>query len=140
MSVWLLHRSWQLWKRSNPATGTFAWVGAEEAEIIVSNDFRWKCSMIFWAHMLLLQEGDIVNLPAPRNFSKWDIDLSKDTPIFATSDAPIVYIKGGSVCHANTEMMNLRWRLFFPLLETNFTSLTTPVNFLRSLLFKTDFR
>ena len=59
--------------------------------------------------MLLLLEGDIVHFPALKNFSKWDIELSNDTPIFATS-APIVYIKGGSVCHANTEMMNVRWR------------------------------
>ena len=43
---------------------------------------------------------------------KRDIELSKDTPIVATSDAPIVFIKGGSVCHANTEMMNVRWRFF----------------------------
>ena len=96
----------------NPATGTFAWVGAEEAEIIMLNDFRWKPSIIAWADMLLLLEGDIVHLPAPKNFSKRDIELSNDTPIFATSDAPIVYIKGGSVCHANTEMMNVRWRFF----------------------------
>ena len=74
------------------------------------NDFRWKPSIIAWADMLLLLEGDIVHLPAPKNFSKRDIELSNDTPIFATSDAPIVYIKGGSVCHANTEMMNVRWR------------------------------
>lgn len=97
---------------SNPATGTFAWVGAEEDEIIMLNDFRWKPSIIAWADMLLLLEGDIVHLPAPKNFSKSDIELSKDTPIFATSDAPIVFVKGGSVCHANTEMMNVRWRFF----------------------------
>lgn len=96
----------------NPATGTFAWVGAEETEIIMLNDFRWKPSIIAWADMLLLLEGDKVHLPAPKNFSKRDIELSKDTPIFATSNAPIVYIKGGSVCHANTEMMNVRWRFF----------------------------
>ena len=42
----------------NPATGTFAWVGAEEAEIIMLNDFRWKPSIIAWADMLLLLEGD----------------------------------------------------------------------------------
>ena len=82
----------------NPATGL--------------SDFRWKSSIIAWANLLLLLEGDIVHLPAPKNFSKHDIELSKDTPIFATSDAPIVFIKGGSVCHTNTEMMNVRWRFF----------------------------
>jgi len=96
----------------NPATGTFAWVGAEEAEIILLNDFRWKSSIIAWADMLQLLEGDIVHLPAPKNFSKRDIELTRDTPVFATADAPIVFIKGGSICHANTEMMNVRWRFF----------------------------
>ena len=30
----------------NPVTGTFAWVGAEQAEIIMLNDFRWNPSII----------------------------------------------------------------------------------------------
>lgn len=30
----------------NPATGTFAWVGAEHAEIIMLNDIRWKPSRL----------------------------------------------------------------------------------------------
>ena len=30
----------------NPATGTFAWVGVEKAEIIMLNDFRWNSSII----------------------------------------------------------------------------------------------
>ena len=105
----------------NPATGTFAWVGAEEADIIMLNDFRLKPSKIAWDDMLLLLERYIVHLAAPKNLSKQDIELSNDTPIFATSDPPIVYIEGGSVCHANTkgsvchantEMMNVRWRFF----------------------------
>ena len=62
----------------NPATGTFAWVGAEEAEIIVLNDFRWKPSIIAWSDMLQLLEGDVMHLPAPKNFCKRDIELSKD--------------------------------------------------------------
>ena len=73
----------------NPATGTFAWVGAEEAEIIVLNDFRWKPSIIAWSDMLQLLEGDVMHLPAPKNFCKRDIELSEDTPVFATADAPM---------------------------------------------------
>ena len=96
----------------NPATGTFAWVGAEEAEIIVLNDFRWKPSIIAWSDMLQLLEGDVMHLPAPKNFCKRDIELSKDTPVFATADAPMVLIKGGGIDRANTEMMNVRWRFF----------------------------
>ena len=66
----------------NPATSTFAGVGAEEAEIILLNYFHWKPSIIAWADMLQLLEGDIVHLPAPKNFPKRDIELSKDTPVF----------------------------------------------------------
>ena len=28
------------------------------------------------------------------------------------SDAPLVLIKGGSIDHTNTEMMNVRWKFF----------------------------
>ena len=94
----------------NPATGTFAWVGAEEAEIIMLNDFRWKPSIIAWGDMLQLLEGDVVHLPAPKNFTKRDIELTKDTPVFATADAPIVLVKGGVVDQANTKMSNVRWK------------------------------
>lgn len=96
----------------NPATGSFAWVGAEEAEIIFLNDFRWSAKVIAWADLLQALEGDIVHLPAPKNFCKRDLELSADTPFFATSDAPLVLVKGGSIDRANTEMMNVRWRFF----------------------------
>lgn len=97
---------------NNPATGTFAWVGAEEAEVVLLNDFRWHPSIIAWGDLLQLLEGDTVHLPAPKNFSKQDIEFTKDTPFFATADAPLVLVKGGFVDHANTQMMEVRWRCF----------------------------
>ena len=33
---------------TNPATSTFAWVGAEKAEVIFLNDFRWNIQIIQW--------------------------------------------------------------------------------------------
>ena len=68
---------------SNPATGSFAWIGAEEAEI-----------------------------PAPKNLCSKDVEPSKDTPFFATSDAPLVLVKGGAMDRVNTEKMNCRWVFF----------------------------
>ena len=62
--------------------------------------------------MLQLLAGDITHLPAPKNFCKHDIELTKDTPMFATADAPLILIKGGSIDGVNTEMMNVRWRFF----------------------------
>lgn len=92
---------------SNRATGTFAWVGAEEAD-----DFRWHPSIIAWGDLLQLLEGDTLHLPAPKNFCKKDIEFVKDTPFFATADAPLVLVKGGCVDQANTQMMQVRWRFF----------------------------
>lgn len=97
----------------NPASaGTFAWVGVSDCEVIVLNDFRWHPSTIQWGDMLQLLEGDTVHLPAPKNFWQKDIELTNDTPVFATADAPMVLVKCGSVDHANTQMMSVRWRFF----------------------------
>ena len=96
----------------NPATGSFAWMGVDEAEIIFLNDFRWDPKIIAWADFLQALEGDTVHLPAPKNICKRDIELATDIPFFATSDAPIILIKGGSIDRANTDMMNVRWHFF----------------------------
>lgn len=96
----------------NLATGSFAWVGAEDAEIIFLNDFQWNPAIIAWADFLQALVGDAMHLPAPKTFFKQDVELSKDTPFFATSDAPLVLIKGTSIDHANTQMMDVRWRMF----------------------------
>ena len=96
----------------NPATGTFAWVGAEQAEIIMLNDFHWNPSIIPWSDFLQLLEGDIVHLPAPKNFCSRDVEFTNDTPYFATTDAPLVLIKGGSIDQANSQMMSVRWCFF----------------------------
>ena len=96
----------------NPATGSFAWIGAEEAEVIFLNDFRWEPKLIAWADLLQALEGDIVHLPAPKTFCKRDLELTEDTPFFATADAPLVLIRKGTMDRTNTEMMNVRWRYF----------------------------
>ena len=96
----------------NPATGSFAWIGAENAEVILLNDFRWHPRVIAWSDFLLALEGDVVHLPLPKNSSTRDLELTKDTPFFATSDAPLVLVKCGSIDTTNTDMMNVRWQFF----------------------------
>ena len=96
----------------NPASGSFAWLGIENAEVVLLNDFRWKPSLIPWCELLQVLEGDIVHFPAPKNFNTKDIVLDKDTPFFATSDAPLALIKGGTIDRINTEMMQVRWITF----------------------------
>ena len=49
----------------NPATGSFAWVRAEESEIIFLNDFQWNPAIVASADFLQALEGDVVHLPAP---------------------------------------------------------------------------
>ena len=66
---------------ANPATTTFAWVGAQNAEIMFLNDFRWSEKVIPWHDLLLLLEGQTVHLPAPKSHFAEDIKFVKDTPI-----------------------------------------------------------
>ena len=50
----------------NPATSNFAWVGAEEAELLFLNDFCWSPQIVPWHDLLLLLEGQPVHVPAPK--------------------------------------------------------------------------
>ena len=96
----------------NPANDKYAWVGADKAEVILLQDFRFSKEVIAWKDLLLLLEGETVRLPAPKNHFSSDVVLDSDVPIFATSKCPIIY-KGP--CNfedkRETEMMNSRWRM-----------------------------
>ena len=74
---------------SNPTTGSFAWIGAEEAEIIYLNDFWWHPKIIAWPKFLQALEGDTVHLLAPKNLYSKDIELSRDTPFFCDLRCPV---------------------------------------------------
>ena len=97
---------------SNPATTTFAWVGAEHAECIFLNDFRWSAQVIPWHDLLLMLEGQPVHLPAPKTHYAKDLIFDQDTSIFATGKHTLVYIKNGVIDERETEMMSVRWRVF----------------------------
>ena len=64
--------------------------GAEQAECIFLNDFRWSPAVIQWHDFLLMLEGQLVHLPAPKSHYAKDIVFEKDTPIFATGKNPII--------------------------------------------------
>ena len=98
---------------SNPANDKYAWLGAELAEIIFLNDFRWTPEMIAWKELLLLLESQSVHLPSPKNHYSHDICIDSDTPIFATSKSRITYIgKYNATDEIENEMMAVRWRVF----------------------------
>lgn len=96
----------------NPASTTFAWVGAEQAECIFLNDFRWSQQIIPWHDLLLMLEGQTVHLPAPKSYFAKDLVFERDTPIFCTGKRTLVYIKHGVIDERECEMMAVRWRVF----------------------------
>ena len=93
----------------SPASGTFAWVGAEQKEIVFLNDLRWNEKLIPWSDFLNLLEGLPIHLPAPKTHFAEDILWEKKTPIFATSESRIVKYDGGRINNEETNMMNVRW-------------------------------
>ena len=80
-----------------PASTTFAWVGAESAEIIFLNDLRWSPQLISWNDFLLMREGHTVQLPAPKTHYAKDLVLKEDTLIFSTSSQKLTYVRHGIV-------------------------------------------
>lgn len=91
----------------NPAKDKYAWVGVDEAEVIILQDFRWSSELISWNNLLLLLEGENVNLPAPKNHFAKDICINSDIPLFATSIGPIECGNPGE-----NYMMKVRWKTF----------------------------
>ena len=97
----------------NPANNKYAWIGAEELEIIFLNDFRWTPELIPWERLLVLLEGGPVHFPTPRNHFVKDIKFDKDTPIFATSRGEIKHCGKHNVSdERENEMMVVRWKIF----------------------------
>ena len=98
---------------ANPASGTFSWVGVEEAEIIFLNDFRWSERIIPWQDLLRLLEGDKIHIATPKTQFAQDIILEKDTPIFCTGPSRIrKFSRDGDVNEVESEMMEVRWKVF----------------------------
>ena len=97
----------------SPAPCSYAWLGVEDKEVIFLNDFRWSPLILPWSDMLLLLEGHVVHFAAPKTSYSKDIEFSSDTPLFATAQAPISFVKGSFIDDRETEMMQVRWRFFY---------------------------
>lgn len=97
---------------SSPATGTFAWVGAEKKEVVLLNDFRWSEKVIPWSDLLNLLEGWPIHIPMPKTSNPEDVVWEAKTPIFATMDAMLVKTDGKTIDKSNTKMMDNRWNYF----------------------------
>ena len=70
-------------------TSTFAWVAAEQAELLFLNDIGWSPQVIPLHDLFLLPEGEPGHLPAPKTHYAQDTLLTGDTPIFATSSSEL---------------------------------------------------
>ena len=65
-----------------PASSSFAWVGVENSECIFLNDFRWSAQVVQWHDFLLMLEGQMVHLPAPKTRYAKDIVFDKGCQYF----------------------------------------------------------
>jgi len=97
----------------NPANDKYGWVGAQHANCMLLNDFRWSAELIAWKDLLLLLEGEPVKLPAPKNFFSEDVYIKSDIPIFGTSKSMIKF-RGpyNTSDDIEDDMMKVRWRVF----------------------------
>ena len=96
----------------NPSSSKYAFVGAENKELIFLNDLRWSQEMIPWQEFLNLLEGQSVHLAAPKTHYARDILITDDVPIFATSIAPIMFAGKSANVEGENAMMEARWQKF----------------------------
>ena len=95
----------------NPSNDKFGWVGAEKASVLILQDYRWSKESVAWKDLLLLLEGEMVKLPAPKNFYAEDVVIDSNVAIFATGKAPITYKGPYNTTDAGEDaMMSIRWK------------------------------
>ena len=63
----------------------YAWVGANQAKIIILQDFYWSSEFIASKDLLLLLEVETVKLPSPIKQSSSDVCVCIDIPAFPAS-------------------------------------------------------
>ena len=98
---------------TNPGNNKCAWVGADQAEVTVLQDFRWSNELICWKDLLLFLEGENVKLPSPKNQFATDVCINIDIPVFDTSKAKIEFVgKHNTRDDRETAMMDVRWNIF----------------------------
>jgi len=98
----------------NPASGSFNWIGAQNSEVILLNDFRYPAidkgadRVISWQDLLNLLDKDKLTIAAPKNHYAADIEWSKRQPIFGNGPFKIKYVRYGEENSVETEMMDAR--------------------------------
>ena len=96
----------------NPPNSTFACVGAETAEIVHLNNFRWNEKN----YRLGRHANSLRGCSCPHSSSHFaeDILWTKDNPIFCTSNARIKKYDHGQKNELESEMTDAKWITFPP--------------------------
>ena len=97
----------------NPESDKYVWVGVDQGELIVLQDFRWSSELICWKGVPPLLEKELVKVPFTEIQFACDICISKDMPISATSKSNIDYAgKYNTMDERKTEMTDARKKIF----------------------------
>ena len=94
----------------NPSNDKYGWIGADKADVILLQDFRYSREQIAWKDLLLLLEGETVKLPAPKNHFVNDIVIKGNVAIFATGPDRVRF-KGFNNIDKENRMMDSRWKV-----------------------------
>ena len=97
---------------ANRGQQIYAWVGADQAEVTVLQDFRWGSELIWWKDLLHFLEGENVKLSSPKNHIATDICINTDLLIFATSKGKIEFVRKQNTHDRKTEIMDSWWNRF----------------------------
>ena len=98
---------------TNPANDKYAWVGGDQAKVIVLQDFRWSSEPICWKDLALLPEGENVKLSSPKSQFATEFCINTDIPILTTSKAKTEFVgKHNNRDGRETEMIDVRWNIF----------------------------
>ena len=79
----------------NPSSSKYAFVEAENKQLIFLNDLRRSQEINPWQELLNLLQGQSVRLVAPKTYYAKDILITDDGPIFSTSITPIMFAWNG---------------------------------------------
>ena len=115
----------------NPATGRYAWVGLDNAEVAYLNDFRWLLEIIASNDLYLVLEGSTVHIPRPKSVYATDMEISRENTIpflQRLKTLKLLVSKYNTRNERETDMMSCRWDIFafthkMPLSEVKDTDL-----------------
>ena len=109
----------------DPANSTFAWGGAETAEIVYLNNFRWDEKVMARVDMQNLLESTPVHIAAPKTHFAEYILWTKDSPMFCTSSARIrKYVMRCAIWYHLYNLKNVKNTHGGVLLLVKFTKIT----------------